>query len=51
MEDQDYPEVPKYDSARHEQMKRRNRALGLALFAFVVILGVVSYYRVGSLMP
>lgn len=50
MTQDDFPEV-KIDSVRHEQMKKRNRVMGLSLFAFVIILGVVSYYRVGELMP
>ncbi len=38
-------------SHRHQEMRKRNRMMGLALFAFVVILAVVSYFRVGALMP
>lgn len=31
-------------------LQKRNLALGLALGTFVIILGVVSYFRVGALM-
>ena len=31
--------------------ERRNKALGLALGAFVIILMVVSYFRISALSP
>ncbi len=46
-EDRDFGDM----SHRHQEMRKRNRMLGVALFAFVIILAVVSYYRVGALMP
>lgn len=38
-------------SDMHEKMKKRNRVVGLSLFAFVVALGVISYFRVKGLAP
>ena len=32
-------------------LKKRNRAVGLALFGFVVFLAVVSYFRAKGLAP
>ncbi|GHF30158.1 hypothetical protein GCM10017044_26910 [Kordiimonas sediminis] len=34
-----------------EQTRKKNRALGLALFAFVIIVAVVSYFKIKSLAP
>lgn len=34
-----------------ESVKKRNRVVGLALFAFVIALGVISYFRVKGLAP
>lgn len=34
-----------------EKTKKRNRVLGLALFAFVIALGVISYFRIKGLAP
>lgn len=38
-------------SDMHEKMKKRNRVVGLSLFAFVIALGVISYFRVKGLAP
>lgn len=34
-----------------EGMKKRNRALGLSLFALVVLIAVVSYLKIDVAMP
>jgi len=38
-------------SEMHSKMKKRNRVVGLSLFAFVIALGVISYFRVKGLAP
>ncbi len=38
-------------SEMHTKMKKRNRVVGLSLLVFMVVLGVVSYYRVKGLAP
>lgn len=35
----------------HEQMKKRNRVVGLSLAVFVVALAVISYFRIKGLAP
>jgi len=35
----------------HIKMKKRNRVVGLSLLAFVIALGVISYFRVKGLTP
>lgn len=32
-------------------VEKRNRFLGIALGAFVILLGVVSYFRISALSP
>lgn len=32
-------------------LERRNRFLGLSLFVFVIVLGVVTYFRIKGLTP
>jgi len=39
------------DSQMHIKMKKRNRVVGLSLFAFVIALGVISYFRIKGLTP
>ncbi len=41
----------KQPSDMHARMRKRNRLLGLSLGAFVVILIVVSYFRIKGLAP
>ena len=38
-------------SEMHTKMKKRNRAVGLSLFAFVILLAVFSYFKVKGLTP
>jgi hypothetical protein len=38
-------------SEMHTKMKKRNRVVGLSLLVFVILLGVVSYYRMQGLNP
>ena len=38
-------------SDMHKQMKKRNLALGVALFAFVIFVGVFSYFKIKGLTP
>ncbi|WP_417457760.1 hypothetical protein [Kordiimonas sp.] len=38
-------------SEMHTRMKKRNRVLGLTLAAFVIIVAVVSFFKIGSLAP
>lgn len=38
-------------SDMHEKMKKRNRAVGLTLFAFVIFVAVFSYFKVKGLTP
>ncbi|WP_417461409.1 hypothetical protein [Kordiimonas sp.] len=38
-------------SEMHARMKKRNRVLGLTLAAFVIIVAVVSFFKIGSLAP
>lgn len=34
-----------------DKVKKRNRVVGVALFAFVIALGVISYFRIKGLTP
>lgn len=43
------PEVSKPEVSK--SVKKRNRVVGLSLFAFVIALGVISYFRVKGLTP
>ncbi|RMB04661.1 hypothetical protein [Eilatimonas milleporae] len=38
-------------SDRHRQMQKRNRLLGGSLGVFVILLIVVSYFRIKGLTP
>jgi len=38
-------------SEMHTKMKKRNRVVGLALVAFAILLGVVTYFRIKGLAP
>jgi hypothetical protein len=42
--------MPEY-SDMHAKMKKRNRLLGGSLAVFVIILIVVSYFRIKGLAP
>ncbi|WP_374764396.1 hypothetical protein [Yunchengibacter salinarum] len=38
-------------SPMHKRMKRRNRALGLALAGLVIFIGVLSYFKIDVASP
>lgn len=38
-------------SRSQARMRRRNRALGLALFALVIFIGVLSYFKIEVASP
>lgn len=38
-------------SEMHKRMKKRNRALGLTLGAFVIIVAIVSFFKVQTGTP
>ncbi|WCL53652.1 MULTISPECIES: hypothetical protein [Kordiimonadales] len=38
-------------SEMHARMKKRNRAVGLALAALVIFIGVVSFFKIEVLSP
>lgn len=40
-----------FDEETMERVKKRNRVVGLSLAAFVVALGVISYFRIKGLTP
>lgn len=45
------PQPPRLTPEEQERQRKRNRVLGLALGAFVVALGVISYFRIKGLTP
>ncbi len=39
------------ESEMHQRMKKRNRVLGLALGAFVILIAVISFFKIKALAP
>lgn len=40
-----------FDDESMERIRKRNRFVGLSLAAFVIALGVISYFRIKGLTP
>ena len=38
-------------SEMHAKMKKRNRVLGLSLAAFVILVAVISFFKIKALAP
>ncbi len=47
----EFPETYEMSEEDKKRLKKRNRALGLSLFVFVILIGVVSYYKVMVATP
>lgn len=39
------------ESEMHQRMKKRNRVLGLSLGAFVILIAVISFFKIKALAP
>ncbi|WP_020400749.1 hypothetical protein [Kordiimonas gwangyangensis] len=39
------------ESEMHQRMKKRNRVLGLSLAAFVILIAVISFFKIKALAP
>lgn len=39
------------DAAAEARLKRKNKALGLALFGLVLLIGIVSYFKIDIATP
>ncbi|WP_262689532.1 hypothetical protein [Kordiimonas aestuarii] len=39
------------ESEMHVRMKKRNRVLGLSLAAFVILIAVISFFKIKALAP